>query len=150
MYQILRGNLPWARKFPHAAIKFNADQICAKSRFGNSFLNRKISDINNVIEMTPNPVKPCARQDYRAYWYGCYKLHRSPQSWDNAKAVCTEEGGYLVTIIAEAENAAMQLTTAEDDLPVWTGGRDTNIGSSTVLKVVDQLYLYVFVILIMQ
>ena len=54
-------------------------------------------------------------------------MHRNPQSWENAKHVCAEEGGYLVTIIAEAENAVMQLATAEDDLPVWTGGRDVDV-----------------------
>ena len=41
--------------------------------------------------------------------------------------MCAEEGGYLVTIIAESENAVMQLATAEDDLPVWTGGRDVDV-----------------------
>ena len=80
-----------------------------------------------MIDVTPNPVKPCDRQDYRAYWYGCYKMHKNPLSWDSAKTVCAEEGGHLVTIIAEAENAVMQLATAEDDLPVWTGGRDGDV-----------------------
>ena len=86
------------------------------------------TDIENVIDVTPNPVKPCDREDYRAYWYGCYKVHKSSQSWDTAKTMCIEEGGNLVTIIAEAENAAMQLATSEDDLPVWTGGRDLDVG----------------------
>ena len=54
-------------------------------------------------------------------------MHKNPQSWDNAKTVCAEEGGYLVTIIAESENAVMQLATTEDDLPVWTGGRDVDV-----------------------
>ena len=47
--------------------------------------------------------------------------------------MCAEEGGNLVTIIAEAENAVMQLATAEDDLPVWTGGRDVNVWRSKFL-----------------
>ena len=100
--------------------------------------------------MTPNPVKPCDREDYSAYWYGCYKLHKSPQSWDNAKTTCTEEGGYLVTIVAEAENAALQLATADDDLSVWTGGRDVNVRSSIALEVPEKLNVYVFIILIVQ
>ena len=108
------------------------------------------ADIGNVIDVTPNPVKPCAREDYRAYWYGCYKMHRNPQSWDSAKTVCTEEGGYLVTIIAEAENAVTQLATAEDDLPVWTGGRDVNVRSSIALEVPEELHVYMLKILTVQ
>ena len=77
-------------------------------------------------------------------------MHRNTQSWDNAKTVCAEEGGYLVTIIAEAENAVMQLATAEDDLPVWTGGRDVNVRSSIALEVPEELHVYMFKILTVQ
>ena len=77
-------------------------------------------------------------------------MHRNPQSWDNAKTVCAEEGGYLVTIIVEAENALMQLATAEDDLPVWTGGRDVNVRGSITLEVPGELHIYLLKILTIQ
>ena len=86
-----------------------------------------ILDINNVINETPNPPKNCEGEGYRGFFYGCYKKHRSPQTWDSAKSVCAGEGAYLVTIISDAENAGVQLMTADDDLPVWTGGRDAAV-----------------------
>ena len=84
-------------------------------------------DINNEIHVTPNPPKYCANEDYTGFWYGCYKLHRNPQSWESAKSICQGEGAYLVTIVWDAENAGVQLMTANDDLPVWTGGRDVSV-----------------------
>ena len=32
-----------------------------------------------------------------------------------------------MTIVWDAENAGVQLMTADDDLPVWTGGRDVAV-----------------------
>ena len=82
---------------------------------------------DNEIHETPNPPKPCPRTDYTGYWYGCYKKHIAPGSWNSAKSTCENEDAYLVTIIADAENAAMELFTTNDDLPVWTGGRDVAV-----------------------
>ena len=82
--------------------------------------------MNNVIVETPNPPKYCLRTDYTGYWHGCYKKHKNPQSWDSTKTVCVE-GANLLTIMAEAENAAIILATADDDLPVWTGGKDVEV-----------------------
>ena len=76
---------------------------------------------------TPNPFKPCARDDYTGFWYGCYKKHNVSRTWDEARDVCAGEGAYLVTIIHDAENAAMELATTDDNLPVWTGGRDVEV-----------------------
>ena len=86
-----------------------------------------ILDINGVIDVNPNSPRPCVREDYTSFWYGCYKKHRSLQIWDAARDICAGERATLVTIIADAENAAVQLATADDDLPVWTGGRDIGV-----------------------
>ena len=32
-----------------------------------------------------------------------------------------------MTITADAENDAMEVATTDDDLPVWTGGRDVAV-----------------------
>ena len=80
-----------------------------------------------MIDVTPNPVKPCTREDYTAYWYGCYKKHKTPHSWDSAKTICSEEGASLLSIMADAENAMVQLAATDDDLPLWTGGIDAEV-----------------------
>ena len=95
-----------------------------------------ILDMNNIIVETPNPPKYCDREDYTGFWYGCYKKHRNPQSWESAKSICQGEGAFLVTIIWDAENAGVQLMTADDDLPVWTGGRDVDV------RVTDETNFY--------
>ena len=82
---------------------------------------------DNVNTKTPNPFKPCAREGYTGFWYGCYKKHHIIRTWGEAKSICADEGAYLVTIIHDAENAAMELATTDDDSPVWTGGRDVGV-----------------------
>jgi hypothetical protein len=39
---------------------------------------------------------------------GYYKFHTTAKTWDEARQICQQEGGYLVVINSEAESKVLQ------------------------------------------
>lgn len=66
------------------------------------------------------------RDGWTPYWYACYKYIDTLRSWESARDNCVTEGGTMVSIHSEAENAAVYLM-GEDSHPVWIGLRDVSV-----------------------
>ena len=81
------------------------------------------SDVNTVVP-TPDPAlqpSQICRSGYAAYLQGCYKLVKSPRTWEAARTFCTAEGGDLVSMHSAAENSIVQMLAALADGGLWIG-----------------------------
>ena len=90
----------------------------------NTKITTYFSDSNNVIN-TP-PVTPASRcpNGYTPYWYACYKVYADQLSWPEASNRCKQDGGHLVSVHSDSENAAalvMYLTADVTSDFVWIG-----------------------------
>jgi hypothetical protein len=75
------------------------------------FSSSESNDLLNYCVSVPPPGTPLG---YHAPGYelfpgvGYYKFHTTPKTWDEARQICQQEGGYLVVINSEAESKVMQ------------------------------------------
>jgi len=78
---------------------------------------------DNIIP-TPAPLPPnnCL-PGYSPNGKSCFKLHNEAVAWSEAERTCRSEGAFLATIHSHAENAVVQLATADIE-NVWIGLRD--------------------------
>ena len=90
-----------------------------------SLFKKDPDDINNTPPSTPD--NSCL-DGYRPFAGACYKFSSLMQLWQGADNSCQEDGGPLVSIHSEAENAFVSRMMLEhDDTSLWIGLNDLEV-----------------------
>jgi hypothetical protein len=63
---------------------------------------------------------------YSEYGHSCYKRFTSASSWLDARDICADEGGWLVSISDERENEFVE-SISDSESTVWIGLGDRNV-----------------------
>ncbi|TKS87642.1 Macrophage mannose receptor 1 [Collichthys lucidus] len=93
-----------------------------------SICKRSSNFVNTTMAPTPIPSGGCA-PEWLAFQGKCYKIvdnDNDKKNWQDARSHCVNQGGNLVSILNEKEQAFLttQMVRYNDDL--WTGMNDVN------------------------
>ncbi|KAM4543684.1 macrophage mannose receptor 1 [Fundulus diaphanus] len=90
-----------------------------------SICERSSSFVNTTMAPTTPPRGGCA-PEWLTFKGKCYKLFADKKAWQDARTHCQKEGGNLLSITSEKEQAFLttQLLSQNDDL--WIGMNDIN------------------------
>lgn len=71
--------------------------------------SHSVQTVASITAPPPGPPLGYHPPEYELFpGVGYYKFHTTPKTWDEARRICQQEGGYLVVINSEAESKVMQ------------------------------------------
>ena len=79
-----------------------------------------------VIAASLKSIQAVCSSGYTNYGHSCYKYFTETDTWLNARDICADEGGWLVSISDEKENDFV-LSMIDSEDRVWIGLSDRNV-----------------------
>ncbi|KAL3836968.1 hypothetical protein ACJMK2_022370, partial [Sinanodonta woodiana] len=82
--------------------------------------------VRNVYPTSGSPQSIC-KQGYTMYGSSCFRVNKTPLTWNNAQATCAGDGGNLASLLSVYESAYVDVITSDISTPIWIGLSDSKV-----------------------